>query len=247
MPVKSPAIVLVLAATLLALGAAPASQPATAPSTGEAVRTWYLQLADPDPDVREQARINLMGIKRRDLDTLEKVVAENRPVQPSQAAVLYDIVMHVHMAGEPYQAANAAGGFLGMRWELAEQDFWTDPPGVIVSQRLPGFCSYRMLRTGDVIVGIAEMPEVQFASRNDFTSVIQRFAPATKLTFVVLRGGRLQQVPITLDARPAVAVQGRPQEHMNAFEAERQNKAEAYWSRAFAHLVENPSVSALQP
>ena len=75
-------------------------------------------------------------------------------MQASQAAVLYDIVMHVHMAGEPYQAAETMGGFLGLR----ETRDWTSPPGVAITTRIPGFCAYRMLREGDVIVGIEEFP-----------------------------------------------------------------------------------------
>ena len=249
---SSGVVVLVLLMLLgfgLTLGAAPASQPATSPAQQsiDSVRTWYFQLADRDPEVRERARISLMGVKRKDLAALEKVVAENRPVQASQAAVLYDIVTHVYMAGEPYRAAETAGGFLGMRWDPSERDFWDDPPGVIVSQRLPGFVAYRMLRTGDVIVGIAEMPDLQFATRTDFTSVMQRVPPGTTLTFVVLRGGKRQHVPIQLDARPVVALQGQPPDLMSAFEAERQNKAEEYWGRAFAPLVGDQSVSAAHP
>jgi hypothetical protein len=226
----------------MALGAAPASQP-----SADSIRTWYLQLADRDPEVRERARIDLMGIQRKDLPALEKVVAENRPVQPSQAAVLRDIVRHVYIAGEPYQAASSSSGFLGMRWENGEEGFWPDPPGVIVDERIPGFCAYRMLRPGDVIVGIEELPDVQFANRTDFTNAVQRFEAGETITFLVLRGGNVQKVPLRLDARPAAAVLGRAPELMIAFESERLTKADEYWSRAFAPLVEEQSLSALHP
>jgi len=113
-----------LLVTVVALGARP---PATTQSSDQ-IRAWYLQLADRDPEVREQARINLMGIKRRDLPALEKVVADSRPVRASQAAVLYDIVTHVHMAGEPYKVAPNTGGFLGLRGLQT----WDSPPGIVV-------------------------------------------------------------------------------------------------------------------
>ena len=243
-PTTSSASVLFLIVALLSLGAAPASQPAgaPAPSAGEALRTWYRQLADPDPDVREQARINLMGIKRRDLATLEKVVAENRPVQASQAAVLYDIVAHVHMAGEPYQTIDTMGGFLGLR----EMKDWDSPPGVMITTRIPGFPAYRMLREGDVIVGIEEFPDHEITGFNQFIALMRQMPAGTTLTFRVLRGGNVQKVPITLGHRPAAAA-GNDVTAMSLLESTRQTKADEYWARAFAPLVEDKSASALQP
>jgi hypothetical protein len=228
-----------LLVTVVALGARP---PATTQSSDQ-IRAWYLQLADRDPEVREQARINLMGIKRRDLPALEKVVADSRPVRASQAAVLYDIVTHVHMAGEPYKVAPNTGGFLGLRGLQT----WDSPPGIVVDVRIQGFCAYRMLREGDVIVGIEEMPGIQFSTSNELTGVLSGVDPGTTLTFRVLRGGTIQRVPIQLDARPDAAVLGRPNDAMAMLESDRQNKAEEYWSRAFAPLIEDESVSALQP
>lgn len=229
---------LILFGAALVIGAAPATQP-----SNDALRTWYLQLADRDPEVREQARINLMGVRRKDLPALEKVVAENRPVQAAQAAVLYDIVMHVHMAGEPYQAAETWGGFLGLR----QLETWTNPPGVAITTRIPGFCAYRMLREGDVIVGIDEFPGVEFNNVDQLTGMLRGVPPGTTLTFLVLRGGDVRKLPIKLDARPVVAVPGNPPENMALLESARQNKAEEYWTRAFAPLVGDQSVSALHP
>jgi hypothetical protein len=243
-------VAIVLSGALAAHGAAPTSQPAaapapapaSAPSAADAVRTWYLQLADPDPDVREQARINLMGIKRRDLAALEKVVAENRPVQASQAAVLYDIVTHVHMAGEPYQTIETMGGFLGLR----EMRDWESPPGVMITTRIPGFPAYRMLREGDVIVGIEEFPEHEIAGFTQFINVMRQMPAGTTLTFNVLRGGNVQKVPITLGHRPLAAA-GNDAAAMALLESTRQSKADEYWASAFAPLVEDKSASAMNP
>ncbi len=252
--IKSRVIALVLAAAaLLAPGTAPASQPAATPSSrpasappaapaADALRTWYLQLADPDPDVREQARLNLMGIKRRDLATLETIVAESRPVQASQAAVLHDIVTHVHMAGEPYQTIDTMGGFLGLR----DMRDWDSPRGVMITMRIPGFPAYRMLREGDVIVGIEEFPEHEFAGTNQFIAVMRQMPAGTTLTFRVLRGGNVQKVPVTLGHRPAAAA-GNDGAAMAMLETTRQTKADEYWARAFAPLVEDKSASAMNP
>ena len=252
-PSRASSSLIVMLVMLLLLGAqrpragAPASQPATAPpppqqqQSIDAVRTWYLQLADRDPEVREQARINLMGIKRNELAALEKVVAENRPVQASQAAVLYDIVTHVYMAGEPYQINDTMGGFLGLREMLN----WDAPPGVMITTRIAGFPAYRMLREGDVIVGIDEVPDTPITSSNDFVTVLRQMPAGTVVTLRVLRGGNVQKVPVKLDPRPAAA--SGLGDAMGVLESTRQSKAEEYWARAFAPLVGDQSVSALHP
>jgi hypothetical protein len=245
-PSRASSSIVVTLVVLLLLGAqrqragAPASQPATAPpppqqQSVDAVRTWYLQLADRDPEVREQARINLMGI------TLEKVVAENRPVQASQAAVLYDIVTHVYMAGEPYQVNDTMGGFLGLR----EMRDWDAPPGVMITTRIAGFPAYRMLREGDLIVGIDEVPDAPITSGNEFVNVLRQMPAGAVVTLRVLRGGNVQKVPVKLDPRPAAA--SGLGDAMAVLESTRQSKAEEYWARAFAPLVGDQSVSALHP
>jgi hypothetical protein len=235
------AIILLFLGAALALGAQPASQPAPAQQSLDAVRTWYVQLADRDPETRERARINLMGIKRKDLAALEKVVAESRPVQASQAAVLYDIVTHVYMAGEPYAVNETMGGFLGLR----NMSDWDPPPGVMITTRIPGFPAYRMLREGDVVVGIDEFPDTAISGSNDFVSVLRTVPAGSVVTLRVLRGGNVQKVPIKLDPRPAAA--NNLGDAMALLESTRQTKADEYWARAFAPLVEDQSVSALHP
>jgi hypothetical protein len=241
---------LLMSCVALTLRAQPASRPAPAPAPAapapaehslDAVRTWYVQLADRDPEVRERARINLMGIKRRDLPALEKVVAENRPVQASQAAVLYDIVTHVYMAGEPYPVSETMGGFLGLR----NMGDWDSPPGVMITTRIPGFPAYRLLREGDVVVGIEEAPDAPITGTNEFVTVLRQMPAGSVVTLRVLRGGNAQKVAIRLDPRPAVA--NGLGDGMNLLESTRQAKADEYWARAFATLVGDQSVSAAHP
>lgn len=234
-------VVVLLLGAALAPGAQPASRPAPAQTSTDAVRTWYLQLADRDPEVRERARINLMGIKRKDLAALEKVVAENRPVQASQAAVLYDIVTHVYMAGEPYPVNDTLGGFLGLR----NMNDWDAPPGVMITTRIPGFPAYRMLREGDVIVGIDELPDTAITNSREFVDVLRQVPAGATVTLRVLRGGDVQKVAVRLDPRPAAA--NNLGDAMALLESTRQTKADEYWARAFAPLVEDQSVSALHP
>src|SRR5687768_14406056 len=55
------------------------------------MRTAFAELGDSDAEVRDAARATLMGVHRRYLPTLQKIVETNRPLLPSQAAVLRPI------------------------------------------------------------------------------------------------------------------------------------------------------------
>src|SRR5689334_6827352 len=44
------------------------------------IRQWFSDLDDPDASVREQARVGLMGMKRRDLPAFQQLVADSRPL-----------------------------------------------------------------------------------------------------------------------------------------------------------------------
>lgn len=207
--------------SLLSVEGAPATLPA------DMLRTWYVQLADSDPDVRERARIDLMGIERGQLPHLRQIVADTRPIKAAQAAVLYDIVSHVFMATEPYEA-NPRAGFLGVRLpESLDAE-------ALVTGRVPGFCAYRMLQDGDVIVGIAELPGVKFPSRTQFTNAIRAIPAGTRLTLHILRNGQNKSVALRLDARPTAS---DPPNSMSDLENDRKEKADAYWARHFAPLL----------
>src|SRR4051812_38654450 len=75
------------------------------------IPSWFADLANRDASVREQARVNLMGISRNDLEQLRAIVEKSRPLAPSQAMELRDIVQQVFQATEPYQAAEDRPGF----------------------------------------------------------------------------------------------------------------------------------------
>jgi hypothetical protein len=138
---------------------AQAASPATQSSTQ--IPTWFADLANRDAKVRDQARYNLMGITRDDLATLRQLVQKNRPLAPSQAVALRDIVMQVYLAGETYQPFPGSSGFLGVVYQGTVSNLAPDPPddelrGVVVINRMPGFCSFRALQDGDVIVGVVD-------------------------------------------------------------------------------------------
>src|SRR2546423_15400731 len=79
--------------------AAPTTAPATRPSLPLAsVKRLVNQLASSNYPDRESARIELMGTKRADLPILREAVKQSLPLEPSQLAVLRDIVAQVYLA-----------------------------------------------------------------------------------------------------------------------------------------------------
>src|SRR4051812_35062284 len=75
--------------------ATPPSQASRTPTTNERraqMHEWFAALAHRDPQEREQARQSLLSLVRDDLPALQKLVEDSRPLTPSQAAALHDIV-----------------------------------------------------------------------------------------------------------------------------------------------------------
>jgi hypothetical protein len=219
------------------------TRPATQPSS--VITKSFQQLGDADPQVREQARIDLMGLKRSDLESLRAIVQRARFVSPQQASVLRDVVLHVYLAGQSLELEPEGRGCLGIKMGDTvnvndDQDRY--PEGVIVRERIPGFCAYRMLCDGDVICGIAESPRLRFTMSEDVSAAISGYHAGDRLNLIVRRGGRIVRVPVTLDPRP---VQFGSQLTFDALEQTMLNDADNYWERNFAPLVE-PSVSSAE-
>src|SRR4051794_10736025 len=149
---------------------------ATAPTTksSDQIVSWFTDLANRDASVREQAKIALMGISRDDLAQLRTLVEKNRPLAPSQAMALREIVQQVYQATESYEAVEDRPGFLGIPLPRPTMPDGTDDDvaGVVVTERIPGFCAYRFLQDGDVIIGMTEVPERPIRTSNDLTTLI---------------------------------------------------------------------------
>lgn len=154
-----------------------ASETATRPATSAAapttqpiadVQRWFDGLADADADVREASIQKLMALTRDDLPTLRQAVAATKQLELTQTTALHDIVIHVYLSGETYEA-NGAQGFLGLMQSndlvdgfvvvkvpeeavAGEAAAGAERRGVPVGNRLAGFCGYGALRTGDVIL-----------------------------------------------------------------------------------------------
>jgi hypothetical protein len=231
------------------LGASPATQPPTTattppptlrsiPSTQErqnSMANWFGGLSSPDPQVREESRLSLLALEREDLPALRKLVEDSRPLSPSQAAALHDIVVHVYLSGEQYVRSNK--GFLGVKLgaslgavEGDDNEEQSKPMrGAIIVDRIPGFAGFRAFQNGDVVLSIKERPQATIESVLDFQSVIMTAPAGTTLHMEVVRQMRKIEVEITLDSRP----DGDPEEEINI----REKDGEEYWGREFAPLV----------
>ncbi len=240
--------------------AEPATQPAIPPATprapvaAETLAGWFDDLAASDAAVRDKAFSALLFLHRHDLGTLRAVVEKGRPVAPSQAAVLHDVVTHVYLTGETYDADPRAG-FLGLLFPLVESvevpgadanpkanadanDIDPAPTrrGVPIENRLPGFCAFRMFRDGDVVLGIVDPMPRRLRDWSELSLTVQTFRGGQTITFEVLRRGQLLEVPIQLDARPV-----NPNERTWADDIipSREAAAEEYWNERFLPLVED--------
>src|SRR5438034_61758 len=81
--------------------AAPASRPAGDLASAKRLLS---ELASDTYQTRETARIALMGMKRSELSVLREAVKQSQPLEPSQVAVLHDIVTQIYLAGDDYIA-----------------------------------------------------------------------------------------------------------------------------------------------
>ena len=239
----------ILAAVPLLVGGA-TTAPATAPAPP--VAAWFAQLGDPDPTVRDAAREQLMGLSVDALPVLREVVRAG-PVRPAQAAALYEVVRHVLLAGEEYDADDARPDrfIMGQSWPTAVREA-ADRPGVPVVDRWPGFPARRAFRDGDLILGVysdprappAQPPDMPTRQVDDLVSAMRDCPTRPRLTFAVLRDGRPIRVTATMVAEPVQTFNRRAAATV-AFLLDRQRRADDYWAAQFAPLVPPPTADPL--
>jgi hypothetical protein len=229
------AIALVVGAVLCA---APADGPSSRPADrAQAVRAWLAGLGDAAEAVREDSRQQLLGLSREELGLLRKAAGQAVPLEASQAAMLREIVTHVYLTGQKY--VPDPSGFLGVVLARDEEEAGGVPnpqakSSVIVESRLPGFCSYRMLQDGDMIL---EAGGAAMAGKADLINAIRACRPGDTVALKVLRQGKTLKVTIVLDARPADAVGLGAAGQIEAMRNARQDEADKYWEATFAPLL----------
>jgi hypothetical protein len=225
----------------------PSAAPTTAPVDEQSIlKSALVQLSDRDPGVREAAREQLMGLSATDLPALRISVEQMRPLPPGDADALRDIVSHVYLAGENSHG-DASHGFVGITmtdWQSVIADDGSDssdPVGVVVEMRLPGFDGYRMLRDGDIILSISAegMEPLRVLSKEMVMATVRNLPAGSRVRLDLIRNGRRLETTVTLDPRPADLDQNRqqvdPADYRQALEA----KAQAFWMARFASVVDD--------
>ena len=242
---------------------APTASSTTGPTTAPAAATldprigrWYAALGDADPAVRDDAAEQLMGLgESGDLDALLAVVrAAARPASPGAVVALHEVVCQDYLVlRDPYVAVGEAGDpgphagrsyVMGLNWPKDLPD--SARVGVPVADRWVGFPARRLLRDGDLILGVylnpdrplLELPNLFTHKPEDLVGVMQRLPPGQRaVTLAILRDGHERTVRLPLAPRPIEGTGTAPMA-LDAFLAERRQRAEAYWQRAFAPAVD---------
>jgi hypothetical protein len=225
-----------------------AGAPTTAPATRPVgrVQALFEQLLAAESGVRERARVELMGLSRDDLETLRHVVQTSGPPTAQQAAVLHDIVVHVFLATDPYEASRPPAGFLGVRLPMDPAGGIALPEdtalkvgdpdtGVPIAEAIPGFCGFRHLQAGDVVLGVDAPQWTRTPNSPELIDAISQTPPGRKITLHVLRQGRVMQIALRLSARPRVANDPLA---TKLFIDDRQQRAEEYWHDRFSPLLD---------
>jgi S1-C subfamily serine protease len=107
--------------------------------------------------------------------------------------------------------------------------------GVAVVSRVPGFCSYRMLQDGDVLLAM-ETPggKIEFSTNEQLIEAVTGARAGDTVTFEVLRQGRILNVSIRLDKKPLNLTTPA---QIDEFSGRRADEAEELWQRDFAPLL----------
>lgn len=233
--------------TILACGLCLAQEPTTLPSEpSELTNEISRQLADlasPEAEVRESARVRLMQLRREDLPAFARQVDAARPLAPAQTVALRQIVQEIYLSGEDYdkEPGHAFLGIMGggpdyrAQADVGQPNDGSHPIGVVVFDRIPGFCAARRLLDGDIILGTTD-PAQPFTSFDELKQTIGVVAPGATVHLRVLRRGKLIDVPLTLDVKPVAA---EPDAGW-AFQELRDRRAAKftdYWNRTFAPLL----------
>jgi hypothetical protein len=193
-------------------------------------------LADARQDVRDAARQKLLALRRKDLTILRAVLQQRLPLSPAELEPLRDIIMHVYLSEESF-VPDSSTGFVGVIFDNDQHDTGLEGGGVEVRHRIPGFCGYRFLEDGDIILAIGMNPRalIEVRSCDEMISVIKQYSAGHTVLFRLVRRGRILTVPLVLDAKPAVL---NGVEALAAFQAERSAQAEGYWDASFEPLFE---------
>jgi hypothetical protein len=219
---------------------APTTQPLQPAHSIVQIQQWFDNLASSEPQARDDARTELLGLGKIDLDALREVVRRSLPLAPSQSGVLHDIVVHVYLAATNDQSMPQ--GFLGVMLDPSDngvqENMELSKVGVYIFDCMPGYCGYRWLRPADVVAGIFAQGElVRLQQKEDLKNYVRNTLPGSALKMQVLRQGRMIEVTVRVDSRPPIADDRFQPLRVDEWRNQRMGDAEKYWEREFAPLL----------
>jgi hypothetical protein len=235
-------LVTFLTTAVIAADGGPATAPAaTQPAAGQSIasiKRLIRELAADNYPARDGARLALMGLKRSELGALRDAIKQSLPLEPSQVIVLREIVTQVYLAGDLYLAEEDGMGFLGVhlpQWERPEdRALLSVERGVVVMGRVPGFCAFRMLQDGDVLLSMAAVGgvNVELSTKEQLIAAVKSVRAGERVTFEVLRQGEIRSITVTLERKPL-----NLEQQIEEFTGRRAEQAEQLWERDFAPLL----------
>jgi len=203
-------------------------------------------LSGDEASSREAAREALMLLRRTDLDALLAVVKERKQLSVAQRIALRDIVCHVYLTGLHNFQGETTGrlGVMGMRRsdDMDRNERLPSGPGAAVDSRVPGFDAYRVLRDGDLIVGVKLLDatgkgQVEFVSIFNFDTlariILQRPTGDT-VELRVLRSGRI--IDISTRLGPYLQRE-RGQVLLDVSDQQQIGQANIYWKLNWEEVV----------
>jgi len=224
------------------------SQPATRPAaTAELLSERLISLNDSDPAIREAARRELLALRLEDLPTLLEAVRllpEGFRSSSLLALTLRDAVVHIHLRDAKARLLASRRAEIGIgRAYLGVTlggDLWkgeySGRSGAPIRATAPGFVAYEVFEEGDLLIGVRTEDGLErLTTVNDLHAVFQRLAPGDHVEFLVVRGGRILRIPVTVDERLA-DLPGLDEE-WDESEATALREADAFWQERFVPIL----------
>ena len=184
------------------------------------------------------------------MESLREAVARNLSVAKEHEELLEDIVEQVFLASEPYQSIEQHG-FLGVMFDPDEVLPAEDPTalpyfGVEIYAVLPGLAASKCLEVGDVVMAVkVGATTYELASPQDMKKTVSSLPAGQRVTFRILRKGKMLSVEAVLCARPAGLIDAPGV--IEQFTSDRQSRADDYWEQHFAPILDGRMSSPAPP
>jgi hypothetical protein len=223
----------------------------TAAPDSSLLKNLIAQLGSDNPQLRDEARVQLMGLQKADLASLRAAALAQSPLLPGQIEQLREVVAQVFLSADDYHKDPAdPRGFAGLSWgtDVLNESFAS---GIPVQERIPGFPAFRVLQSGDIITGVLEQPQTPLHKIDDFIKVVLLMQHGSVVHLSILRSGHPVSVALTLDDFPVDLDKHRDTVWVDNWILARNQRAEDYWNNEFwaidPNVATTQQTTALQP